>query len=249
MSLSRLRPIPSVFALAAVALLAAGCGTGPASPAPTSTAGSPSSTPGSDAGSSTFDRTASDIEAAWLDDGRVIGIVTWGSSSCRPHVADVKADGQTVAVTLADPDEMACTDDLGPRAVAAMLPEGVDVTKDIDLRVTYGDVEADADLDGLDAAPQGPGEQQPSAGWFDDDGIVLLTYGSSSCPPVVQELAMTDSGAKVTFNGFETADRVCTMDFAPRATVITLLEDHDDDAPFTLTLVGDNLDAEVPVLG
>lgn len=247
MSLSRLRLIPSALALAAVALLATGCGTGPASPAPTSTAGSPSNTAGSDAGSSTLDRTASDVETAWLDGGRVIGIVTWGSSACRPHVADVKAEGQSVAITLADADEMACTDDLGPRAVAAMLPEGVDVTKDVELRVTYGDRTADVGLDGLDAAPQGPGEQQPSAGWFDDDGIVLLTYGSSSCPPIVGDVKMTDAGATVTFT--ETADRVCTMDFAPRATVITALDERDDDAPFTLTLVGDNLDAEVPVLG
>lgn len=249
MSLLRRRLIPSVLALAAVALSAAGCAASPASPAPTSTAGDPTSTAGPDDSSPTFDRTADDVEAAWLDSGRMIGIVTWGSSTCRPHVEDVQADGQSVAVALADPDAMACTDDLGPRAVVAMLPEGVDVTKDVDLRVTYGDLSADVDLDGLDAAPQGAGDQQPSAGWFDDDGIVLLTWGSSSCPPVVQDVAMTDAGATVKFNDFETADRICTMDFAPRATVITLPEEHDDDAPFTLTLVGDNLDGEVPVRG
>lgn len=192
------------------------------------------------------ERTADDVEAAWLDDGRMIGLVTWGSSSCRPHVEDVKADGQSVAVTVADEKEQACTNDLVPRAIAVMVPEGVDVTKDVDLRVTYGDAQAEADLDGLDAAPQGMGEQQPSAGWFEDDGIVLLTWGSSSCPPIVQDLAMTDAGATLTFT---TTDRVCTMDFAPRATAITLPEEHDDDAPFTLTLVGDNLDGEVAVLG
>src|SRR5690606_14680430 len=117
-------------------------------------------------------------------------------------------------VTMANGDEQACTDDLSARAVPVMLPEGVDVTKDIDLRVTYGDVEADADLDGLDAAPQGSGEQQPSAGWFEDDGIVLLIYGSSSCPPIVGDVKMTKTGASVTF--VEAGDRVCTMDFAPR---------------------------------
>lgn len=246
MSLSPLRLIPPALALAAVALLTAGCTTTPASPAPTSTAGSPSSTAGADAGATPDERTADDVEAAWLDDGRMIGLVTWGSSSCRPHVEDVKADGQSVAVTVADEKEQACTNDLVPRAIAVMVPEGVDVTKDVDLRVTYGDAQAEADLDGLDAAPQGMGEQQPSAGWFEDDGIVLLTWGSSSCPPIVQDLAMTDAGATLTFT---TTDRVCTMDFAPRATAITLPEEHDDDAPFTLTLVGDNLDGEVAVLG
>jgi hypothetical protein len=248
MDLSRLRLIPSVLALAAVALLTAGCGTGPASPAPTSTAGTPA---GSDAGAATSERTADDVEAAWIDEGRLIAVVTWGSSTrtCQPTVTDAVADGQRVTLTLTDPDAVAdgCDMNLAPRAAVFAAPEGVDVTKDVDLRVTYGDVEADADLDGLDAAPQGLGEQQPSAGWFEDDGIVLLTYGSSSCSPIVGDVTMTDGGATVTFT--ETADRVCTMDFAPRATVITLADEHDDDAPFTLTLVGDNLDAEVPVLG
>lgn len=247
MSLSRVRLIPSALALAAVTLLAAGCTTTPASPAPTSTAGSPSSTAGADAGATPVERMADDVEAAWLDDGRMIGLVTWGSSSCRPHVEDVMADGQSVAVTVADEKQQACTEDLAPRAVAVTVPEGVDVTKDVDLLVTYSDLEADADLDGLDAAPQGMGEQQPSAGWFEDDGIVLLTYGSSSCPPIVSDVEMTDAGAAVTFSA--DADRVCTMDFAPRATVITLTGEHDDDAPFTLTLIGDNLDGEVAVLG
>jgi len=236
--------LPSALALAAVALLSAGCTTTPASPAPTSTSGS-------DAGAPGLERTADDVEAAWLDDGRAIGIVTWGSSTrtCQPAVSGTDAEGQRVTLTLEDPAEAAegCDTDLGPRAVIVPVPDGVDVTKDVDLQVTHGDLTADIDLDGLDAAPQGASEQQASAGWFEDDGIVLLTYGSSSCPPVVQDLEMTDTGATVTFSAV--ADRVCTMDFAPRATVITLPEERDGDASFTLTLVGDNLDGEVAVAG
>lgn len=236
MSLSRL--LSPALALAAVALLTVGCTTSPASPAPTSTAGAPE-----------LPHTGDDVEAAWLDGGRLIAIVTWGSSTrtCQPTVTDAVADGQRVTLTLTDPDAAAdgCDMNLAPRAAILAVPEGVDVTEDVDLQVTYGDVKADADLDGLDAAPQGPGEQQPSAGWFEDDGIVLLTYGSSSCPPVVESVDPADAGATVTF---ATTDRVCTMDFAPRATVITLAQEHDDDAPFTLTLVGDGLDAEVAVL-
>jgi hypothetical protein len=251
MSLSRLRPLPSALALAAVALLTAGCGTGPASPAPTSTAGDPTGTGGADAGGAPPERTADDVEAAWLDGGRMIAIVTWGSSTrtCQPAVTDAAADGQRVTLTLADPAEAAdgCDMDLGPRAVILPVQEGVDVTKGVELQVTYGDLSADADLDGLDTAPQGPSAQQASAGRFDDDGIVLLTYGSSSCPPRVDDVTMTADGATVTFA--EAGDRVCTMDFAPRATAIALPAERDDDAPFTLTLVGDNLDAEVPVLG
>lgn len=193
------------------------------------------------------ERTADDVEAAWLDEGRAIGIVTWGSSTCRPHIEDVQADGQSIAVTIGDADESVCTDDLAPRAVTAMLPEGVDVTKDVEVRVVYGDTTEDADLDALDAAPHGMGDQQPSAGWFDDDGIVLLTWGSSTCPPVASDLEMTDAGATVTFSA--EVGRTCTMDLAPRATVLTMPEQRDDDAPFTLTLVGDNLDSEVVVRG
>ncbi|MGB3375229.1 MAG: hypothetical protein WBA87_08830, partial [Microbacterium sp.] len=171
MSISRRRLLPSVLALAAVALLSAGCGTGPASPGPTSTGGP-------DAGGPASERTVNDIEAAWLDDGRMIAVVTWGSSTptCRPAQAEAVADEQAVTITLTDPKEAAegCDSDLVPRATIVMVPEGVDVAQDVELEVTYSDVRDDTDLDGLDAAPQGLGEQQPSAGWFDDEGIVLL---------------------------------------------------------------------------
>ena len=185
----------------------------------------------------------------------MFAVVTWGSSTCVPSVESVSADGQAVTVELNEGDAAeACTADLGPRASLGALPEGVDPTKDVELVVTLGGSTDDIDLDGnpaLTGTPGGETEFLPSAGWFDDESLVLLTWGSSSCPPVVEDVQASGRAGTVTF---ATGEGVCTMDMAPRATVISFGEwdddqddDQDDDA-FTLTLVGDNLDATVSVL-
>ncbi|GAB3821035.1 hypothetical protein GCM10028820_28410 [Tessaracoccus terricola] len=191
-----------------------------------------------------------ELEAAWLDDGRMVGVVTWGSSSCVPVAAEVTADGQTVTVLLdeGDPDQ-ACTADLVPRATVVPLPEGVDPTSDVELVVTLAGASGDTDLDGnaaLTGVPGDPTEYEPSGGWFDDSALVLLTWGSSSCPPIVESVEAEGNAGTVTFTE---EPRKCTMDMAPRATVIDFGEfEADDDAPFTLTLVGDGLDATLEVL-
>lgn len=241
MTSSRRRSAFSALALTAAAVLIAGCAQSPASPPPTSTPGQSASAnptvPGSDGG---------DIETAWIDDGRGFAIITWGSSTCVPVLGDVTADGQTIAVTLSNNDEKVCTDDLVPRGLFVSTPDGVDVTQDVDVQVDYAPRSQGVDLDALAEAPQGISEQQPSAGWFEDDGIALLTWGSSTCPPVIEDIDHTDAGATITF---ATVDRVCTMDFVPRVTAIMLPREHDDDAPFELTLRGDNLDGKVAVVG
>lgn len=239
--------IATMTALAA-ALLLAGCTVGPGNTAPNSTS-DPSSGPGTATGS-----TEDDLEGALLDDGRMFAVVSWGSSTCVPVVDEVSASGQTVTVSLVDPTgdgetEQACTADLAPRASIGALPEGVDPTREITLQVTYGDLVDDVDLDGLPGAAGTPGSStgyQPSAGWFDDDGLVLLTWGSSSCAPVVESLEGEGSSGTVTFVTDD--QQVCTMDMAPRATVLAFPEDSvDDDAPFSLTLVGGGLDGTVQV--
>lgn len=239
MTSPRLRLTLSALAIAGAALLVAGCSATPGATAPTSKSdGGKTTPPGADP-------TLNEVEAAWLDGGRGIGVVTWGSSTCVPVVESVEADGQTIAVTLVNGTEKACTDDLVPRAAFVGLPEGVDVTKDVELAVAYGARSADADLDGLAEAPQGGSDQTPSAGWFEDGGIALLTWGSSTCPPIISGLEQSDAGATVTFKA---TDRVCTMDMAPRVTTILLPKEHEDGL-FELTLVGDNLDSTVAVLG
>lgn len=225
-------------------LLFSGCTASPGSTAPSSTP-VPSASAGGEADD--FD----DMEAAILDDGRMFAVVTWGSSTCVPQVDTVSANGQTVSVELVETDANAvCTADMAQRASVGALPEGVDPTKEISLQVTYGDVSDDVDVDG-DASFMGtPGsstEYLPSAAWFDDGSLVLLTWGSSGCPPVVEELSA--SGATGTATFVTDDDKACTMDMAPRATIISFGDDQVEDDDFTLTLVGGGLDGTVSVRG
>lgn len=239
--ITRRRSVLFALPLLAAALLTAGCTAQPASPSPTSTA---STSPDE---SDTPD--AQDVEAAWIDGGRGFAVVTWGSSTCLPLVENISAKGQTVSVTLADPDDAtACTKDLVPRAASVGLPSGVDPSQDVELTVTYGDLVAGTDLDGLSnpADPESETDYAPSAGWFDDQGIVLLTWGSSGCPPQLEKIDQTATTATATFF---TTDQVCTMDMAPRLTILGMPNEHDDDTPLELVLTGGGLDATLSVLG
>lgn len=237
--MSLIRTLASAVALAAVALLAVGCTANPGSDAPTSsTAPSGASTPPIADG-------VDEVEVAWIDGGRSLALLTWGSSSCAPTVGDVTASGQSIRVILAASGEKACTDDLAPRALMVPVPEGVDVTSDVEVEVVHGERTDEADLDGLAEAPQGLTEFEPSASSFGDDGVVLLTWGSSSCVPVVHDVQPTDAGATVTFADI---DGVCTSDMAARLTPI-LIPERDDDGAVELTLVGGGLDGKVAVEG
>ena len=189
-----------------------------------------------------------EVEAAWLDGGRLVGVVTWGSSGCVPTAEEATAEGQTVSVTLdPGPADQACTADYAPRASLMALPEGVDPTQEVTLIVTLGDATGETELDGhasFSGVVGTPTDYAPSAGWFDDEALVLLTWGSSTCPPIVESVEPSAEGGTVTF---VTEDRPCTMDVAPRLTMIGFGEGTGDDA-FVLTLVGDNLDATLEVL-
>jgi hypothetical protein len=233
------RVVAALSALAA-ALLIAGCTATPGAVTPTST----SSPSGNDADD--FD----DMEGTLLDDGRMFAVVTWGSSTCVPQVDTVTGNGQTVSVTLVDVDpDGPCTADMAPRASIGALPEGVDPTQDITLQVTFGDASDDVEISGS-AVTGVPGESTdflPSAGWIDDGTLVLLTWGSSGCPPVLGELEASGNAGTATFVTEE--DKACTMDMAPRATLLSFGDDVVDDDDFTLTLVGGGLDGTVSVRG
>lgn len=238
--ISTKRAVGALSVLAA-ALLFAGCAAGPGSTAPTNS-------PGSSAGATDDPDDFDGMDGALLDDGRMFAVVTWGSSTCIPQVDEVTADGQTVSVTLVDADaDAVCTADMQQRASIGALPEGVDPTQDITLQVTYGDASDDVDIDGDASAAGVPGsstEYLPSAGWVDDGTLVLLAWGSSSCPPVVENLDAAT--LTVTFTTDDT--QVCTMDMAPRATLLAFGDDAgDDDA--ALTLVGGGLDGTVAIRG
>lgn len=235
------RLVTALSALAAV-LLVAGCTVGPGGAAPYTTS-DPSTGPGDTGGGE-----VEDMDGVLLDDGRMFAVVTWGSSTCIPQVDTVSANGQTVEVSLVDADAAAaCTSDMAPRASVGALPEGVDPAQDITLNVTYGEASEDVDISGgsFSGVPGESTEYLPSAGWIDDGTLVLLTWGSSGCPPVVETLEATGNAGTATF--VTDADKVCTMDMAPRATLLAFGEDAADDDDFTLTLVGGGLDGTVEV--
>jgi hypothetical protein len=232
--------------LFAAALALAGCATTPGGTTP---GGAPSS--GSDAGSPAPSQEA-DVEAAWLDGGRAVGLVTYGSSSCQPVVREVSASGQTLTVELSDPEGVACTRDYAPRASYVGLPAGIDPAQDLEIVVTGG-YTGDADLDGVPGlqAPTGDvnDEMVPSAGWFDDAGLVLLTWGSSSCPPVFETVAL-DGDAVRAIGAAAAADQVCTMDYAPRLSVLTVEGVSGDARPGEIVLVSPSGDEQrVAVIG
>ena len=238
MTFPRLLALPVVLLLAGGAL--AGCASNPAS--------TPSSTP------TTGDSAEVEIDAAWLDDGRIIGLVTTGSSTCVPAAdeATLQADG-SLAVTLVEPDaDTACTRDLVPRVTLVEVPEGVDPSKDLAITVTGDGYSGSTDLDGVEGLTGGGmTDYLPSAGWTDTDGqFVLLTWGSSSCVPVISDVtASGPAEVTVTFEA-PAADQVCTMDMAPRATV-AVVDGLEEDSDVSLVLAGspefDNV--RIPIYG
>lgn len=202
------------------------------------------------------------MRAAWLDDGRMVAIVTPGRPGRAPLATEIAVDGEVVHVMLEErhseasaPSGRVDESDRGERAervdraTLVGVPEGTDPRRDLTMLVTLGGATGEVRLAGdpLRAGVPGQGtEYRPTAGWYDERALVLLTWGSSSCPPIIGSIEALRSAGTVTF---VTEDRPCTMDMAPRATIIDLgaFPAVRSDGGFTLTLVGDNLDAAIPV--
>ncbi|KRB37195.1 hypothetical protein [Microbacterium sp. Root180] len=200
-----------------------------------STAGTPSD---DDAGES------QEVGAAWLDGGRMIGIVTQGSSTCIP-TAEATYANDVMTVTLTEPEEAtACTQDLVPRVSLVGTPEGVDPAAGVEIEVTGDGWSGDTDLEGVpDLAVGGETDYLPSAGWTDVDGqFVILTWGSSSCVPVVENTEATSATEITVTFATPAEDQVCTMDMAPRGTVTAVLEVEDEDAQVFAILTGAEFD-------
>lgn len=194
-----------------------------------------------------------DVNAAWLDDGRIIALVTTGSSSCVPvaESAEINQDG-ALAVELSLPDaDQPCTADLAPRATLVQVPEGVDPSQDLVIWATgegyYGDVTLPG-VSGL-AGPGGSTDYEPTAGWTQQQGqFVILTWGSSSCVPVVETSEVTaEAEVTVTFQE-PPANQACTMDMAPR-TNFGFADGLSGVSDVQLALSGDSLDSTIPIYG
>lgn len=163
-----------------------------------------------------------DADAVWLHGGRLIALVTMGSSSAAPFVESVTADGQHVAVTLGVPD-VPMTRDRRPRITVFATPEGVDPTEDVTLSLT-GAVEAIAVLTGRAELTSDTAGYEPSAAWTSVPGrFILLTWGAS-LPPLEMEAAFVaatkPSDVIVQFE--RPSSLRSTRDMAPRLTLCVL---------------------------
>ena len=196
--------------------------------------------------------------AAWLDSGRLIAVTTLGSSTCVP-VADAaqrQPDG-SVRVELSDPaaaggSARPCTADLVPRVSLVGFPDGVDPAQDLQVEVVYGNAAGTAAIAGAPglAGPGSAPDYAPSASWMGQSGgLVFLTWGSSSCAPVVQDVAATAPAEVTVTFATPAADRVCTLDMAPRAGLVAD-PGVETRAGAQLVLSGDTFDAvRVPIVG
>lgn len=228
--LRRLAPVIAGLSLAVVAL--AGCATTPGA-APSEPA------PGGDAAA---------VGAAWLAGGSLIAVVTEGSSTCRPFVEDAVLDEGVLVVTLTEMtgEDQACTADLVKRGTVIGVPEGVEPGTGIDIQVTLDGAFGETRLDGY-AGSAAADEYTTSAGWVDGHTLALLTWGSSSCAPVVESVSV-ESPSSIAVSFIEpAADQVCTMDMAPRVAVVTLDGDVDRDATISISGGSGFSDGEIPI--
>jgi len=236
----------SLVAGLGLALLTAGLLTACATPAGSGGTPTPASS-GTDGDSSN----EQEVGAAWLDGGRMVGIVTQGSSTCIPTAEEATYENDVMKVTLVEPEaDKACTADLVPRVTLVGVPEGVDPAEGVEIEVTGDGWHGDTDLDGVpDLMAGGETDYLPSAGWTDVDGqFVILSWGSSSCAPAIENTeATSDTEVTVTFVT-PPENQVCTMDMAPRGLVTAVSGLEDEDAEIFAILTGAEFDnVRIPI--
>lgn len=199
------------------------------------------------------DGTRLDADAAWVHGGSMIGLLTWGSSSCPLWPEQVDLVDGVLEIVLAGPGpDQPCTDDLAPRIAPVAVPDGVDPGNELRIEITAGDASASILLEGDSRlVPHGVDDWELSAGWFDDlRSLALLTFGSSSCPPIIDAVTVTGD-AEVTVRVAEPEqDRPCTMDMAPRISHLQLESDLVHPESAELVLSGAEFDGvRIPVFG
>lgn len=192
-----------------------------------------------------------EVEAAWLSGGEQIGVVTRGSSNCAPIPTATTRDADgSLSVTLAAHSEAAaCRKDSALRVSLVTAPAEVTPNKDLTIHIAYGEARAQVELGGDPRIAVTDHEaQSPSAGWFRSNAFVLLTWGSSSCPPQVTEVTSTD---RTTVNVvFDDVAAICTLDMAPRATVVSVPSKVDGEGAVVVLRGTPEFDGiRVPILG
>lgn len=194
------------------------------------------------------------VDAAWLDSGRTIGVITEGSSSCVPTTDEVTlTDSGGLAVVLADPaEDEPCTRDMAPRITLVTVPDGVDPEDDLTIDVSGPGYEGAVTINGVPGLSPDDADDvnmPPTAGWTQQDGqFIILTWGSSTCPPVLEEAETTaETEITVTFAELD-ATTPCTADMAPRAT-LAFADGHRDQPDVDLILTGGGFDSTLKIYG
>ncbi|GAB6936989.1 hypothetical protein ACQP60_20245 [Isoptericola variabilis] len=100
---------------------------------------------------------------------------------------------------------------------------------------------------GLPAGAEGTFDSPAGAAWSPDAGVLLVvTYGSSSCPLLAEARADWDDTGETLDVGMVEPDpgRACTMDYAPTTSAVAVPADADAGTPVTVRL-GDLGEVEV----
>ena len=193
-----------------------------------------------------------ELDAAWLDGARMIGLITQGSSTCIPTAEDVSYADGVLQVRLVDVTEGVCTADYAPRVSLVSVPDDVDASENLAIEVTGG-YTGEVTLPGVEGLVfESTSDQTPSAGWTTAEGtFIVLLWGSSGCPETITNAEITgDAAIMVSLSGVP-ADKVCTADIAPNGqiTVVDGLVGVQDVAvtvtsagvePFTTPILGVN---------
>ena len=231
----KLVALASVASLLALSLSA--CSNGSVTPSPTDG----NSEPGE----------SFELEAAWLAGGNVIALVTWGSSNCIPTPSAVNAVGvNEMSIALEPvPADRPCTRDYMPQVNVIDVPTDLDRQDPVTVKVKYLDAESTAQLAALDDYVPNEGiEFENSAGWASEDAAVLVTYGSSSCQPVIESVGRdADGNVSLKFVDGD-PNQPCTSDLAPRFTYIGGIP-AGETTGVSLLINGDNFEnVTVPIL-
>lgn len=179
--------------------------------------------------------TPDDMTAVWLDSRSIV--VTVSGDGCMPIVKDVIAEDGVLDVTIAKREtDTTCTEPYIVYPYLVGLPAEIDSSKPLTVNVTsWDDKKGTFELAGL--TDGGPASDEininpkPAATWVNDSTIAVLTYGSSSCAPTGG--TFSGAGDDLTLVLTESLNKMCTMDYAPRVTLVPA-DGVDKTATFTL---------------